>query len=274
MVEMLLEVPLKDIFADESFNCRGYISPASVLDLSKDIEANGLIQPIVIQPYNKDGFAWKVVCGHRRTLATKLLVSRRPDIEATIKAVKVTELPEHKALILNLKENMERTALNILQEAKAIERFKTWGWSTKRVADELGVYKKWVEVRFALVTLDPQIQERAEAGYLSQSQIEDIANLPNNEERFAYVRQCVDHKLKKDAPLKKKGPKNTARTGEPRSVAQLFDAQELVQDTLDDVRHPAAVALGYAAGVISLDDFYKHIDTWAKADGKVFVRPE
>lgn len=275
-MESLLDIPLSEIFSDDTFNCRSSVTPGSVLQLSYTLERDGLIQPIVVQPFqdaSRPELRWKIICGHRRFAATKLVCGRLNNPAGTIKCRTMPKLTDERALILNLQENLERRELNILEEARTIERFKAWGWDAKRVADELGVYKKWVTVRYALLGLHPDIQAKAEAGFFTQGQIEDIAGFATEGERVEYAKKCIDHKLKPPEVKKRSKPKNPAAIGQTRSVAEMFAAQECVQDSMDDVKHPAAVALGYAAGAISLDDFYRAVSIWARAEGRELVLP-
>ena len=50
-------IPIKEIFADPEFNCRGSISALNVVDLSTDIKNNGLHSPIIVQPMPPDAAA-------------------------------------------------------------------------------------------------------------------------------------------------------------------------------------------------------------------------
>ncbi len=276
-METLSDIPLSEIFSDDAFNCRSGVTPASVLALSYTLERDGLIQPIVVQPYQsaeQTGKLWRIICGHRRYAATKLICSRNPQAPKTIKCRTMPKLSDERALILNLQENLERKELNMLEEARTIERFKAWGWSAGRVAEELGVYKKWVLVRYALLGLHPDIQDKAAAGFFTQGQVEDIAGFATDGERIAYAKKCIDHKLQPPQMKKRSKPKNPAAVGDPRSVKEIFEAQDCVQESMDDVKHPAAVALAYAAGVISLNDFHKAVTMWAQAEGRDLVIPD
>ena len=60
-----IEVPLSQIFADSNFNCRGHITPQSILELAVDIEEQGMLQPVVVGPKGEDGRRLLLV-GYRR----------------------------------------------------------------------------------------------------------------------------------------------------------------------------------------------------------------
>ncbi len=70
------DIPLNDILADPSFNCRGIIAPIDVVELAKDIEQHKLQNPIIVQnidPKNNIGKDFRIVAGHRRYSAFKVL---------------------------------------------------------------------------------------------------------------------------------------------------------------------------------------------------------
>ena len=49
-VSNIVHLEMKTILSDPEFNCRGHIAPIDVVELSKDIEAHGLQQPISVKP--------------------------------------------------------------------------------------------------------------------------------------------------------------------------------------------------------------------------------
>jgi ParB family transcriptional regulator, chromosome partitioning protein len=59
-----------DLIEDNPFQPRIYISEDSLLELASSIEADGLLQPIIVQ---KKENAYIVIAGHRRLYATRLI---------------------------------------------------------------------------------------------------------------------------------------------------------------------------------------------------------
>lgn len=286
MNEAMVEVPLGEVWADEEFNARGYISPASALSLANDIEKEGQLQPIRLQrvPNKELGTLYKIVIGHRRFEAVKLLARRDPIKWGGIKAImQENVLSDPDALIMNLKENLERVDLNMLQEAQGIHRFRGWGWDAKRVAEALGRSKRWVEVRWGLLRLPEEIQRRAAAGYINQYQVEQCIGLDKVEDQVEYVRKIIDHQQRgKKIPSEQSAEaKRTRRTlsimvkGESRTLAEMALVQESIQDSFGDNKHPAAMALAWAQGIISYEEFVKnHVERWAEDEGKEFKHHE
>lgn len=272
----VFDIELNRIWSDEDFNCRGIIVPLDVVDLVKDIERNGLQFPIAVQPINDvdnrdDGdspFDFRIVAGHRRFQVFKIL--KKESIPAMIKV----GLSEVQARLLNLGENLKRKALNILQEAKAIERLRNLGLNRRQVGEELGVSTAWVQVRFNLLDLPTVIQEEAAAGILNQYQIKELYSLTAEEEQFEAVKRIKNARLRgekgvsvgktpEQSPFKKKRqPKNVVQgmidhlaanvgfglhtrtlawaNGEINSAELFFDIRRYAEDQGIDYKIPLA----------------------------------
>jgi len=278
--EVLTYFKLEEIWCDEDFNVRKNVTPASVASLAEDLYRNNLQQNPVVQKLipglddgRPEGTKVKTVMGHRRIAAFKLNRRLYPDDPRWHGiSCKVREpLLASEARILNLKENLERQDLNMLEEAHGIEGFKKDGWSASKVAKELGKQKQWVEIRFGLLALPEEIQRRAEANYLTQYQVQECIKKATREEQIQYVRNIVDHKERglkitaENPEEKRKRQKANAlmSKGTARSIAQMAAVQEAIQDSFKDLKHPAAMALAFAMGVISYDEFVsKHVQRW------------
>lgn len=263
------EIPIADIFSDPEFNCRGEtISPMDVRALAADIEANGLMSPIIVQPFKHGKQHYRVVVGHRRIRAFQNL--KRETIPCFVKE----DLDEHSAGVLNLSENLKRKDLNILQEARALERlYKLKGWTIGDTAEELGVSGGWVQVRFNLVELPFEIQEKAAAGYLTQAHIKDLYGLPRDQQ-FSAVAKIIDAKIRDskksitiDKPKGKKGKQKKIR-----STTEIARMQDFVYESLG----PGLLAqmIGWIGGFVNNEDIFEALEKQFKKEGKLFKLPE
>lgn len=189
------EISLIRIYNDSKFNCRGAILPMDVVDLAKDIDANGLQFPIAIQPAADvdgglpDGYDFRIVAGHRRYVAFRVL--KRDTIPTLIKK----GYSELKARLVNLSENLKRKELNILQEARAVKRLRDFGMIQESIASTLGMSRSWVQVRLHLLDLPEDIQEAAAAGILNQYQIHQIHSLKEPTRQYEAVRKIKNARL-------------------------------------------------------------------------------
>lgn len=182
-------LPVKEIYSDPEFNCRGAIAPYDVIDLARSIAQSGLQQAIVVQPYTKvAGKLYRIVMGHRRFQAC--IVNKMDTVKSTINP----NLNDEQARILNLQENLQRKDLNLLQEARALEKFLIAGKTMKDIAKDLNVSSGWVQVRISLLELDEKLQNEAAAGVITQEHIKDLVSIDDPEERYRVVREIKDRK--------------------------------------------------------------------------------
>ena len=87
-------------------------------DLARSIEAQGVIQPIVVRPIGKGDNGqprYEIIAGERRWRAAQ--IAQLDEIPAIIK-----QIPDEAAIAMALIENIQREDLNPLEEARALER--------------------------------------------------------------------------------------------------------------------------------------------------------
>jgi len=269
-VEAVHELKMEELYEDTDMNCRGAIVPIDVVDLCKSIERNGLLQPITVQPYTKPDdpkIKYRIIVGHRRYTAFRVL--KRESIPALIKI----GLSEVQARVLNLQENLERQDLNILQEAKSIYKFKEAGYTMQEVAKLLNVSIGWVQVRYNLLSLEPEIQAEAARGFLTQGHIKQLYAMPDRETRFEAVKKIKESKLRGEkkainiATPKKRNP----LIRKPRQREEIFDMIGFIIDILGSSFSTRALA--WAAGEISDLELYRDMKVEAEALGKLFSIP-
>lgn len=254
----VVPIPLKEIFCDDDFNCRGSIAPIDVEDLLKSIRDVGLKQPIVVQPWDQTpGKKYRIVMGHRRYIATTLI----PEAN-TINAMVEDNLTELQARKLNLVENLNRKDLNILQEAKAITPFLKAGWQQQKIANELKQSRGWVQARLNLLRLPEAIQQDAAAGFLNQEQIRQVSELKTLDQKFEAVREIKESKLRQDKRKfdvsgKKKNPLSKRR----RDRAEIFEMNDVIMDVVGPCF--ATRCLSWSAGEINDYELYQSLKEYA-----------
>lgn len=201
------EIPIEDIFYDESFNCRGAFTLQSVSELSDSIKEIGLQFPVIVQPWEG---TYRLIAGHRRYKACMMFLKW-----ASIPAVVRTDLDEHGAQILNLVENLERKDLNMLEEAFALQAIYPGGVSLRVAARELKKPSRWVHCRLRLVQLPKDVQQLAAVGRITAIDVEALWNLPEDE-RSEAAKKLVTIKSQPG----KKLPKRLRRGFRPRKTKQ------------------------------------------------------
>lgn len=269
----LQDIKVKDIYSDDVFNCRGAITPLSVVDLAKSIETNGLLNPIIIEPYDKEeGFTYRILAGHRRFAAIKLLHWE------VVKAIVREGLTELQARILNLNENLARKDLTIIQEAKSIKPLMDLGMKESEIVQALaGTSRGWIQVRMMLLRLPEKIQAEADAGILGQANIRDIYTMQidgeSEEKMYEYVRRVKDAKIRGEnvAHIRKTNKINMAKA-KIRGKGEIINMIDHILDVAGS--NFGTRALAWAAGEIKDGEMFDEIRAIVEAQGKTYIMPE
>ena len=270
----LLSIPLTDIHMDEEFNCRGRIAPIDVVDLAKDIEANGLIQPVTVAPYPEDmikktGCKYRLIAGYRRYMSHRVI--QRSEIPAIIRPDMADDM---KARFFNLSENLKRQDLDIVQEAKAIKRLKDLGVAEVATAERLGKSRGWVQIRYMLLSLPEAIQAECTAGFITQSNIRElfaINNTAGKDSCFAAAKKLKEAKIsgRKAMNVNPNRAKPTAKYHRKRS--EIFEVMDNIQRQLGNFIGTRLLA--WCAGEISNAELYMSIEEYANENGLDYTNP-
>lgn len=262
------EIEVSRLDSDYNFNCRGKIVPIDVQDLIRSIDVNGLQSPIVIHEYNEQekkitNKDYRIISGFRRFAAIKSL--KWEYIPCIIKPW----MPESKARVLNIEENLKRKNLNILQEAKAIERLQQAGYTQKMVSDELGVSSSWVQIRFNVLSFPQDIQVEIAKGIVNQNQIKELYGLPRDQQ-YEALKLIKERKQRgdKNVKVKRSVASNSKRA---RDRSEMRKMNELIYDELGPSF--ATRCLAWCSGEISSLDLFTDIKEQLEEQGKHFIIP-
>lgn len=263
ILNQVSEVELSEIFVDPIFNCRGQIAAIDVAELCRSIESIGLQQPIIIQPYALDGYKYRVVMGHRRYEAFKLLK------RSTIPAILRNHLSETESVVANLIENLERKNLTFMQEARALTKFK--GMAVRRVADMINQSTGWVSIRINALKLPEDIQREIDIGAFTQEQVKHICSLPI-EKQYITVGNIKDAQLKREKfEIPAKSKKLTKALKPPirvRSTSDMFRLMDVLFEAIGPGLHTRVLA--WCAAQISDRDLLLDIAKVCEDAGKTF----
>lgn len=140
---------------------RREFAPQELAELASSIEANGLLQPLVVRPDPEQADRFQLIAGERRFRAVSGLGW------ATVPAV-IRAVDDETLLVLALVENLQRSALTPLDEAEGYrvlaDRF---GLGAADVARAVGKDRSTVANALRLLKLPPSVRRLLEAGQLS-----------------------------------------------------------------------------------------------------------
>ncbi len=266
----VVSVPMKEIFYDVDFNCRGEIIPLEVIDLAKNIQERGLIQPIIVQPYDKGppGTKYRIVAGYRRFMAFR--VNKSDYIDCIIR----TGLTDDDAQFLNLSENLNRKDLNLMQEAKVLNKFFERGMTQQQVADKLNKSRSWVQYRLYAMRLPEPIQKEIEAGMIGAQHIHAMQGL-SEEQQMSLVKEIKERKQNEgeriQVKMNKKMLKKDPKAKMIREKTQIIKMKEHILDTVG--ANIGTRALAWCAGDISSEELFGDIGELAQEKGIDYEPP-
>jgi ParB family chromosome partitioning protein len=152
------EIPVGDI--DRSpYQTRTRFEEAQLAELAASIAETGVVQPIVVRPIADGRF--QLIAGERRWLA-----SQRAGKE-TIPAI-IRHASDEQAMEMTIVENLQRTDLNPMEQARAYERLaREFQLTQEQMAKRTGKDRASVANFLRLLRLPPEVQTQVENGELS-----------------------------------------------------------------------------------------------------------
>src|SRR5438034_3092808 len=137
--------------------------------LSNSIREHGLLQPILIRPLIH-GF--EIVAGHRRFQACRSLRWR-------FIPCKIRDMSDKQAYEIQLTENMQRKAMDPVEEAEAFRRYvMDFGWGgVSELAQKIGKSEEYVSHRIQLLKLPDDIKNQVITSRLNVSQAMELTTL-------------------------------------------------------------------------------------------------
>ena len=152
------EIPVTDI--DRSpYQTRSKFDEVQLAELAASITDTGVVQPLVVRPIA--GGRFQLIAGERRWLA-----SQRAGKE-TIPAV-VRHASDEQAMEMTIVENLQRTDLNPMEQARAYERLaREFALTQEQMAKRTGKDRASVANFLRLLKLPADVQGYVESGTLS-----------------------------------------------------------------------------------------------------------
>ncbi len=155
-------------------------------ELAQSIREQGIVQPIVVR---KTEMGYELVAGERRLRAAKRVgLAQVP--------VVVKEIPDHKMLELSIIENIQREALNPIEEAEAYHRLMTeFGLTQEEVADRVGKSRPAVANFLRLRQLPEVIRSSVLDGEISMGHARALLGAPNEARMIEIWKTVVEKNL-------------------------------------------------------------------------------
>ena len=183
--------------------------PQELAELQASIEKSGLLQPVTVR---KTGELYELVAGERRLRAITNLGWK--DVPAIVR-----DFDDQTLLVLALVENLQRSDLNPLEEARGYQRLLTdFNLTHQQVADAVGKDRTTITNLLRVLTLPQAVQQAVEVGHLSVGHARAILSLDNEAEMITLANEVVAKSLSVRETEHRARLKRTADAPEPRTA--------------------------------------------------------
>jgi len=158
-----------------------------LIDLSHSITENGLIQPIIVR--KSPVFGYELIAGERRLRASQL--AGLTEIPAIIK-----EISDDDSMKQAIIENLQRSNLNPIEEAKAYQQMIDKNQVTHEdLARYMGKSRPYISNLLRLLNLPKDIQTAVKEGKISQGHARVLLSLDNEEKQTLFLQKIVEKQL-------------------------------------------------------------------------------
>ena len=160
--------------------------PEALQELANSIQAQGLMQPIVVREIGDRRY--EIIAGERRWRAAQL--AGMADIPAMVR-----DVDDESAIAMALIENIQREDLNPIEEATALARLQSeFELTQQQVATAVGKSRSTVANLLRLITLEPEVRTLLEHGDLDMGHARCLLGLEGAKQLSA-ARQVVAREL-------------------------------------------------------------------------------
>ncbi|SPE17688.1 Chromosome partitioning protein parB [Candidatus Sulfotelmatomonas gaucii] len=224
------EIPL-ELIDQNPFQTRSQVNPEQLSELAASIAANGVVQPVLVRPLA--GGRFQLIAGERRWRASQIAGKK------TVPAI-LRQVSDEQAMEITIVENLQRTDLNPMEQARAFERLsREFHMTQEQMAHRTGKDRATVSNFIRLLKLPSTVQDRVESGELTFGHARALLAFEHAEEiekaarrisslslsvrqTESYIQGLIDPSRKPN-----KEPKPA-----PPVDANVRDAQERLQRTL------------------------------------------
>jgi len=179
---MLKYLPINAIVPNPN-QPRGDLDPASLEELSHSIRETGLLEPVVVRHV---GDHFELVAGERRWRACRL--AGWAEIPAVVRGFE-----DHESLEAALVENLQRTDLNPVEEARAYRALvEKYGLTHEGIAKKVGKDRSTISNLMRLLRLPEHVLDHVSRGTVSVGHVKVLLGLPDDQVIAAVDRIIAD----------------------------------------------------------------------------------
>lgn len=185
--EGTIKIPVANIKPNK-YQSREKFDESQLKTLADSILEHGLAQPITVRPSNENG-TYELVMGERRWRAA--ILAGLSEIPAIIKP-----LSEKECFVISLIENLQRSDLNPIEEAKGYKRLMAeFNLTQDDLAKTLGKSRSTVANITRLLSLPQNIQDAISEGKITEGHARAIASIDDPLKQRMLLERIINQQL-------------------------------------------------------------------------------
>ena len=182
---LIKDIEIKLIEANKDQPRRNF-REENLLELSKSIKENGIIQPIIVR---KKGRKYELIAGERRLRAAEMAGLK------TVPSI-VKDIDDGKSAKFALIENIQREDLNPVEEAKAYRSIMDkYSISQEELSKEVGKSRSYISNSLRLLNLEDEILDYIVDGKLSQGHGKALLSLKDSSLHSKIAKDIIKREL-------------------------------------------------------------------------------
>ena len=175
------QLPVDKIYTSPH-QMRKEFDPMALRDLARSMKQEGLIQPITVR---KVGNAFELVVGERRLRAAQILGWKTID-------ARIIEISDEDAAIKGLIENLQRTDLTPLEEARGYKQLvePPYNLTQEAIAGRVGKSQTAVARVLALLDLPEEIQVLMPHGIITETHTRSLRKISDRTKQIELAQEA------------------------------------------------------------------------------------
>lgn len=219
--EGTIKIPVAQIKPNK-YQSREKFDETGLKTLADSILEHGLAQPIMVRPSNENG-TYELVMGERRWRAS--ILAGLSEIPAIIKP-----LSEKECFVISLIENLQRSDLNPIEEAKGYKRLMIeFNLTQEDLAKTLGKSRSTIANITRLLSLGQNIQDAISEGKITEGHARAIASIDDPMKQRLLMERIINQQLTvRDVEKISKNSKKTKSKKDGNIIAVEEELQRIL----------------------------------------------
>ena len=179
-------MPIQNLVSGK-FQPRKIFDQNELEELAESIKTNGILQPILVRSLNT-GNSYEIIAGERRWRVAQL--AKLHEVPVIVR-----DFDDQTALGVAMIENLQRTDLNIVEEAEGYRKLmNTFQYTQEKLSQHIGKSRSHIANILRMLSLPSYVRRHIVNGDLSFGHAKSLASL-NDEDAKTVTNKIIDDDL-------------------------------------------------------------------------------